>query len=326
MNITFLLNSGKNRKLPYYLRNGIRYFCPTAFCRYALPAILEKVRNRDDADYIFSRVDYYCRLTAGASLPENPRTIGDFRFFGKSRRDCQSVYFFDVYEYLRYFPSKYRWEYCPGDVTYVPDYPAIVKSRPLTENANSVLMKLDKVRHFIFLNDRLSFDEKLDKSIFRGKVANKPQRVDFMRKYFGSPICDAGDVSRHNDTPPEWKRPKLTLWEQLRYKFILSLEGNDVASNLKWVMSSNSIAVMPPPTCETWFMEGTLIPDYHYIAIKPDFSDLEERLQYYTEHRDEALRIIENAHRYIEPFKNEQREKLISLLVLQKYFSCTGQR
>lgn len=73
-------------------------------------------------------------------------------------------------------------------------------------------------------------------------------------------------------------------------------------------------------------MEGTLIPDYHYIAIKPDFSDLEERLQYYTEHRDEALRIIENAHRYIEPFKNEQREKLIALLVLQKYFSCTGQR
>lgn len=72
------------------------------------------------------------------------------------------------------------------------------------------------------------------------------------------------------------------------YKFIMALEGNDVASNLKWVMSSNSIAVMPRPTCETWFMEGKLIPNYHYIEIKPDFTDLEERLKYYIEHPEEA--------------------------------------
>ena len=73
----------------------------------------------------------------------------------------------------------------------------------------------------------------------------------------------------------------------------MALEGIDVASNLKWVMSSNSIAVMPRPTCETWFMEGTLIPDYHYIEIKPDFSDLEERLnQYITTEREKAVRSL----------------------------------
>ena len=43
-------------------------------------------------------------------------------------------------------------------------------------------------------------------------------------------------------------------------------------------------------------MEGTLIPDYHYIEIKPDFSDLEERLNYYIEHVDESLEIIRHAH------------------------------
>ena len=68
----------------------------------------------------------------------------------------------------------------------------------------------------------------------------------------------------------------------------MALEGNDVASNLKWVMSSNSIAVMPRPTCETWFMEGKLIPNYHYIEIKPDYSDLPEKLQYYIDHPEEA--------------------------------------
>ena len=29
-----------------------------------------------------------------------------------------------------------------------------------------------------------------------------------------------------------------------------------------------SIVIMPKPKYETWFMEGTLIPDYHYIFIK----------------------------------------------------------
>jgi inorganic pyrophosphatase len=85
-------------------------------------------------------------------------------------------------------------------------------------------------------------------------------------------------------------------------------------------MSSNSIAVMPKPTYETWFMEGTLVGDYHYIEIKKDYSDLEEKLNYYIEHTNEALKIIENAHTFVGQFQNKECEKLISLLVLQKYF------
>jgi pyrroloquinoline quinone (PQQ) biosynthesis protein C len=85
-------------------------------------------------------------------------------------------------------------------------------------------------------------------------------------------------------------------------------------------MSSNSIAVMPKPTYETWFMEGTLIGNYHYIEIKKDYSDLEEKLNYYIKHTNEALKIIENAHKFVEQFRDKKREKLISLLVLQKYF------
>ena len=103
-----------------------------------------------------------------------------------------------------------------------------------------------------------------------------------MEMYFHHPMCDLGDVSKNTTDPAEWRTEKKTINEHLDYKFIMALEGIDVASNLKWVMSSNSIAVMPRPTCETWFMEGTLIPNYHYIEIKPDFSDLEERLNYYN--------------------------------------------
>jgi spore maturation protein CgeB len=71
-------------------------------------------------------------------------------------------------------------------------------------------------------------------------------------------------------------------------------------------------------------MEGTLIPDYHYIEVRDDFSDLEERLRYYIDHPDEAESIIRHAHEFVSQFKNRQREQLISLLVLKKYFEVTN--
>ena len=104
----------------------------------------------------------------------------------------------------------------------------------------------------------------------------------------------------------------------------MAIEGMDVASNLKWVMSSNSIAVMPRPRFETWFMEGTLLPNYHYIEVKPDYSDLEERINYYIEHEDEALEIIRHAHEYVDQFRDRRREKLIEIMVLEKYFQTAG--
>jgi len=61
------------------------------------------------------------------------------------------------------------------------------------------------------------------------------------------------------------------------------------------------------------------------VMIKDDYSDLEERLNYYINNTDKALKIIENAHHYINQFKNKKQEDLISLLVLQKYFEKTGQ-
>ena len=176
------------------------------------------------------------------------------------------------------------------------------------------------------MKDSISFNQKINKIIFRGKVQGKPNRIKFLQMYFNHTMCDLGDVSNKSTSPKEWITEKKTIKEHLHYKFILALEGNDVASNLKWVMSSNSIAVMPKPTYETWFMEGKLIPNYHYIEIKTDYSDLEERLNYYIIHENEALKIIEQAHQYVSQFKDKKREHLISLAVLNKYFVQTGQK
>ena len=87
---------------------------------------------------------------------------------------------------------------------------------------------------------------------------------------------DCGDTG-HSVLKEEWWCHPISLYDHLAYKFIVALEGNDVASNPKWIMFSNSVAVMPKPRFETWFMEGRLIPNYHYVEIRDDYADLTEK-------------------------------------------------
>lgn len=327
--LTYIFTSGKNPKFIYYGINLLRQLIPSVFFEIRRKREIAKlIASRTDMDYIESRVNYYNKLNDPVQLPADAPILADHKMPKKRK-----VYFFDTYEYTRWFSKHFHWGYIPGDIITIPDYPSIVKSRPLmtsnqrltVDNTNSIIMKLDKIRHFVFVKDSNDFHKKKNKVVFRGKVAGKPIRRQLMEMYFHHPMCDLGDVSKQTNDPVEWRTGKMTIKEHLDFKFILALEGNDVASNLKWVMSSNSIAVMPRPTCETWFMEGTLIPNYHYIEIKDDLSDLEERLNYYIEHEDEALEIIKHAHEYVAFFKDKQREDLINLLVLQKYFEKTGQ-
>ena len=142
--------------------------------------------------------------------------------------------------------------------------------------------------------------------------------------YFDHKLCDLGQINSNTDHD-HWIKKKISIEVHLKYKFILCIEGVDVATNLKWVMSSNSIAVMAKPKIESWFMEKQLIANYHYIEIKDDYSDLEEKLTFYINNLDECLRIIKNANTYVNQFKDSKREKLISLLVLEKYFIKTLQ-
>jgi hypothetical protein len=311
-----LFQRHKSNKFLYYATGAIRLIFPAWICRTRLTSRLSGI-HKYDREYLLQRVNYYNKLDRRLPVPEEAQAVGDFRVKNKL-----NTYFFDCYEHLRYFDPALKLKFVFGDVDYGFKEPTIVKSRPISDNSMSVLLKLNKIRHFIYTSDRKPYAEKKDLLVFRG-AANRQNRITFLQKYYEHPLCNLGQPRKKNKP---FFAERLTIEEQLDYKFILSLEGNDVASNLKWIMSSNSLAVMPRPKYETWFMEGTLVPDEHYVVIKDDYSDLEERLAYFLEHPDKAQRIIKNANQYVSQFKCAERESLLSLLVLEKYFYMTGQK
>ena len=308
----------KNNHFIYYLKNFLSYSLPDFLYQSYLSTELKKISNYDEND-IMNRVNYYNKLENITNLCENKVLLKDFQL-KEINKFRPTTHFFDTYKYSRYFSKDNFISLLFGDNISIPVCPSIVKSRPiLKNNENAILLKLNALRHFMFVNDKKKIDSKKDMLVGRCAIY-QPQRIKFWEIYFGHPMCNLGQTSLNPIFNEKWMTPNMSIAEHLNYKFILCLEGNDVATNLKWVMSSNSLAVMPKPKYETWLMEGKLIPDFHYIEIKDDYSDLIEKLNYYIKNTAEAIKISENANKFIRQFQDKQKEKLISLLVLKKYF------
>lgn len=309
----------------YYIKNALAWPIPHFIFRNKAKKILETYSQNKDP-YIENRVNYYNKLTSTFSLPKSenensnkkdiPRTLKIKNF----KKVDGTTYYFDILDIIKHFPIENRFRYNAGDVTEVPKIPTIVKSRPVSDNQNSVILKLNKIRHFNFVEDSLSFIEKKDLMVWRGSNF-MPHRQIVLEKFYNHPLCDIGQTAPKVDRP--WCKDFLSIEEQLKYKFILCVEGNDVATNLKWAMSSNSVCIMPKPKYETWFMEGRLKAGKHYVEVEDDYSDLAEKIEYYLAKPDEAQKIAKHANEWCAQFKDEHREQLISLLVAEKYFKLS---
>ena len=311
------------RRVRFYAGGFARYYMPSCLFRAFYRRRLRKLTPEQRA-YAEARVNYYVNLGSNSVLdPETAVAVKDFKFpWHKKHRF--SGYFFDLFPLVRIGAPDARFNYLFGDINYETPTAAFVKSRPVAdrEGTNSVLVKLDSVRHFSFVNDTVAHRDKKPQVVFRNIVRLQPHRTAFLELYHNHPLCDAGQVNDDEYvTNRAFIKPYMSVEQQLGYKFIATIEGHDVATNLKWVMSSNSIAVMPRPKIESWFMEGSLKGGYHYIEVRDDYTDLPEKIQYYLDHPEEAEAIIAHAHEYVAQFLDKRRELLIGRMVADRYFS-----
>lgn len=303
------------RRLNYYTTGVVRELMPRSLFRFEQDAVFRQLEDTGALPALLERVNYYNGLTPD----RHARPLTRIDSVDRSR----SRYFIDLAEHLRFFPAHLKIETLFGDITHVPPVPSILKSRPIAgENANSVLLNLDKFRHFRLFEDPVPFSKKTPKAVWRGTM-NNPLRAALVSSHANSPFCDVGHVSRNfTEVPP---KDVLSPVQQFQYRYIISVEGCDVATNLKWVMASNSVCIMPRPRYETWFMEGRLIPGHNYVEVRDDFSDLHEKIEMLEADPMRAREIAANANRHVGMFLQRRNEKLTSLLVLQKYFEATGQ-
>ena len=221
-----------------------------------------------------------------------------------------------------------RFYYCPGDINSDKDMLNILKDRI---NNNGVLIRsLNFNRHWGEYYNKpndISFVDKTNKIVWRGTTTGsedrKGNRFDLIKKWFNkNENVDVAfsDTCQGKDNYKKYVKDSKSIEELLKYKYILSIEGNDKDSGINWKMNSNSLVLMPKPTITSWMMETKLIPDKHYVLLKDDYSDLEEKYNWCNNNQQKCLEIIKNANTFMDQFKDKNNEEKIEKRVLEEYF------
>lgn len=94
---------------------------------------------------------------------------------------------------------------------------------------------------------------------------------------------------------------KMTIAEQVKYKYLVQVDGHVSAFRLSWMLQSKSTILLVESTENylLWF-QPLLKPWRHYVPVKADMSDLEEKIQWCISHDSESKKIAERAYRVYE--------------------------
>lgn len=270
-----------------------------------------------------TRFKLYCQSTRDEKVRSS---------MGGTRLDRYSA------EFKRMFPNTiHRVCFVGGDNIRVMETPTIVKSRRIGDR-NAVLLPLHWRRHWTTTpkyvqSCDIPWEKKRLDVVWRGSTTgigsdeNALPRVCLVRRWFDADETMGINVAFSSCVQGRQHLShligeRMSMTEQLKYAFIISVEGNDVATNLKWLLASNSTPIMPKPRYETWLLESQLKPMVHYVPVKPDFSDLDKVLAWCRSNVDKCRKIAVAGQRYIAQFFADQAaERLLARRVLNRYLN-----
>ncbi len=174
--------------------------------------------------------------------------------------------------------------------------------------------------------DKFKWDEKIPKAVFRGKLTGcgitteTNQRIKLAQLDYDlrdKDLMDAGITSWNMrekifDGVVQYIRPDdfsfkkkdfMSRDDQYKHKYLLHVDGHVSAFRLLSELKSNSVVLKVESlhNYEMWFSK-LLKPGKHYVSIKKDLSDLEEKILWCREHDKECQEIVENAHKLVNKY------------------------
>lgn len=213
------------------------------------------------------------------------------------------------------------WAWKIGDSTEAEAVPCIGKARSLSQPGRVALLPLETFRHqpplaaiaALESRARRPFEQRNRCAVWRGVTSGPPEgfgrvpraqfapRRSLVEGWHNASTAATGGVrvdvaynqltqgaKRFPGLHAKYLRRRIYLQELVQCRYLPIVEGNDVATALKWALYTESVVLMPPPTKESWALEGSLQPWVHYVPVAPDFSDLGLRLAWCEAHVEHA--------------------------------------
>jgi hypothetical protein len=125
-------------------------------------------------------------------------------------------------------------------------------------------------------------------------------RMQVVEKLFGVPNTDVrftrgGWPINDSVIPDAHFGERMSVEEQIKYKFLLIVDGNTPASNGQWAFATGSVPIMITHPGNHWWADSELQPMVNYVPVHYDLSDLLEKIEWLLSHDAEAKTIAENA-------------------------------
>lgn len=303
-------------------------------------------QNCSSARYIEKRIKYYLgdvfnhKYEIQFEEDLYKAQIG-FCFLSKNNLFCEPRHS-DIYALLNelkliLLDDKIRYFFL-GDLMHKCENPILCKNRVIGDQI-VILLDFFHSRYFAPIKEAqkndIKWTNKDDKVVWRGestgKISKEYGRYCLVLKFYNHNIFDISfalitkdyfinsRMDLQENEAIKITKNYLNIQTQLKSKYLVSVEGNDVASGLPWKLSSNSIVLTAHLKYETWFMEGLLKEWIHYVPLLEDYSDLEEKWLWCKSHQEQCLEIVKNANLFANQFSNPKQESELNQKILEIY-------
>lgn len=180
-----------------------------------------------------------------------------------------------------------RWIFCnsvPKNIPYTIGMPD-----------RHVVHLCELYHHFRSFHQCIQFETKISKIVYAGRIGrganNYTTRKDitmFPREYFYSDAVPKTNIVCSTTT---WISNK----EMIMHKYILDIDGRGSTWDATaWKLNSGSVIFKSDSRWKQWFYDD-YVPWIHYVPIKDDFSDIDEKFEWCEQHPEECKLIIKNA-------------------------------
>lgn len=168
----------------------------------------------------------------------------------------------------------------------------------------------------------LDWDNKKSKAVFRGTPSgcgtheDTNMRIRLAESKIDKDILDAG-ITRTGEgqarfdpvhglsvlTTTSKGVPRMNLVDQSKHKYMIHIDGNVGAYRLLQSMMTGSVQLIVRGKYTMW-ADHMIVDGYHYIGVKGDLSDLEEKIRWCIAHDEECRQISKNALEFATQYLN----------------------
>lgn len=273
------------------------------------PAIIK--RNIDVSNIILNEIDEGVPLAI---------CMNDARFFDWQTR-TGSKFPVPVFQHHRRIGTKAIILPLPGYLSFPSRYiPKIVDTLTFREKLPKIVWRGGlrgtnltahpyRFLYGVLKDHKLDRDEKIDAlmSFSRFRLSLESKGVSELDIGFtigsGQPELRAFDFLNELSSTP------LPQVEQIQYKYILALDGNDWPSSLYWSLNTNSVVFREESPWEA-FGDNYFLPWRHFVPVQPSIDDLLSKFHWAENNPARCEEIIHNAqHAWRQLFSRDVQAK-----------------